>query len=71
MLLLVGAQRDQSLSPIQVAVGEQPPGVFGLHEDIEIRQIIGRGAKSVRSIQAKRNYHDRDGGGHAPRCRPQ
>src|SRR5262249_32809278 len=51
MLPLVLPERQQPLSPIQVAVGQQSPALTRTDAGHEIRQVIGRVTKRVAGLQ--------------------
>ena len=54
MLLLIVAQRDQSLSPIEIAIGQQPPAILRANEDVEVGKIVGRVTQRIGGIEAER-----------------
>jgi len=57
--LFVLVQRQQPLTPIQIAVTQQLPAVLRPDKDIEIGEIIGRIAQRICRIQAERQHDQR------------
>ena len=53
MLEFVVAQRDESLAPIKVAVSKVAPTVPRTHENVEVSEVVGRGAQCVGGIESK------------------
>ena len=51
MLLLVAAQRNQPLSPVEIAVGKQRVAPLGPNEDIEIGEIVWGVAQAVGGLR--------------------
>ena len=70
MLPLVVAQRNQALPPVQIAVGEQAPTVFRLHENIEVCQIVGRIAQDIGCVQDQREHQHSNCGAMLARVLP-
>jgi len=50
MLLLVFAECDQTLAPIDIAVAEEFVAGCGLDERSEVRKIVGGITESIRSL---------------------
>jgi len=56
MLCLVVPQRDQTLPPIEVAVGQQAEALLPRHGRIEVRQVVGRDPRDIACVQCGKNH---------------
>ena len=72
MLLLVFAERDQTLAPIDIAVAQELIAGRGFHKGSEVRKVVRRVTQDVRSLKDDQCKKEKQDGatltGELPQC---